>query len=221
MVDDMAGLKKSIDDFLTDKKSYQGAKTLVLSILEHYQKETGGIHMPTVVGAVAAICGERVIKLCHPEVYKISPQYIRSEDVEALIFRGNEKNLSLAEIVLYFSLAENDFSSHQDWFDDIVIRTSNAFGGDMFPALSVSEDYFPHEWSPNAQPVFRDLVDFISANHDIKDLGLVYMLATAVGTVIEMAEDIEGDCNDKGLLTQLAFEIMYGCACIPPVIDRA
>ncbi len=216
----MDALKKDIDDGLTDKKHYEGAKSLVLSILEHYLKETGEIHMPTVVGAAAAICGERALRLCHPEIYKASSQYIRSEDVENLVFWGDEESLSLTEIVLYFSSAKGGFSSNQDWFNDIIFRTLAAFGGDLFPALSTPEDYFLHEWSPNAQPVFRGLVDFISANHDIKDLDLVNMLATAVGTMIEMAEDIEGDCNDKDILVQLAFEIMYGCACIPPVIDK-
>lgn len=206
-----------IDNLLRNDDIYEASKSVTSSVLDKYYQEVGSIHLPTVIGALAALIGERVIRHCHPHMFSAEPQFIRSNDVEDFIFRAQDYNPTVCDILIYLGQSPNFEMDRDSWFDDIVLRTTSGYGGNNFPVLSIRKDYYPMDWSPNAQIKFRELVDFTIAHHNINDVNIVYMLAVGLGNVIDMAPDITEEFTDKTVLTQLALEIAYGCASMTPL----
>lgn len=208
----------TVNELLKNKKIYEGSKSIVLGVLDTYNEDMGGIDVPTVTGALAALLGERVIRYCHPDVLESGPQYIRSEAAEDLMFRGKNYGLPITKVVSFIVDYQSIKNLPQGWADDIVLRTTRSFGGGgMFPSLSIESDYYPQEWSPNAQMRFREFVDFTAANHALGMLEQVYMLAVGLGNFLEMSDDFTPILNDKKILFQLAMEVCYGCACMAPI----
>lgn len=209
----------AVKNILEDGVIHDGAKSVVLGILESYNKKTGKIHLPTVTGTLAALLGEGIMRHCHPpQIVEAGHQYIRLELVADLVFKGDKSNPAIIDIMSVFIEDGNELIGDKAWEDDIFIRTRQAFGGNgMLPNLSVGSDYYPYEGSLNAQVRFRELVDFTSANYRIHGLDKIYMLAVGLGNLLEMSRDLSDICNDKKKLFQLAVEIAFGCAFMAPI----
>lgn len=208
----------AVKNILENGVIHDGAKSVVLGILESYNKKTGKLHLPTITGALAALLGEAIIRYCHPpQIVDEGYQYIRSELVADLVFKGDKSNLAIIDIMSMFIEDGNALIGDKAWENDIIIRTRQDFGGNgMFPNLSVGRDYYPYEGSLNAQLRFRELVDFTSANYCVCGLDKIYMLAVGLGNLIEMSGDLSDICNDKKKLFQLAVEISFGYAFMAP-----
>jgi hypothetical protein len=95
-------------------------------------------------------------------------------------------------------------------------RTAGSVGGGqkMFPALSVPEKHFPHEWSPNACPRFRDDIARIGAKHGVAGVRLPFALAFAIAFLIGRTRHV----LPPAVGIALALDIMLGVSKMPPLV---
>lgn len=203
-------------DGAMDEAIASAANDFATALYDFYHEELEKFHLPTVAGAMSAIIGELIITHLHPE--EKGSGFVVSDNVKAFIFEGDEDFPPIADVL--FNLADPDAELlEEDEIADIILRTAQSFGSD-YPALSVPDEYYPTEWSPNAQVTFREYVQALLASYLISGIDRIYVPLIALGMMINEASEYSPELNDKRTLLQLSLEVMYGCSCIAPLKEK-
>ncbi len=195
---------------------------LFLALQEHYKDASGSLHLPTLVGALAAITGECAVTACHPELLGSTKNQMISSEPVSLLFFGNEAQLQngIAPTLMNALLMMKEppaslGSTHYDVAVN-VSRTTAEFMGKEVPKLTLTDaaDY-PREWSPQACARFRGFVAQLQNTHKLDATDMCFAASFATTCAIDCAPDL-GLAHTQPALRHLAIELAFGCAHMSP-----
>lgn len=174
-----------------------------------------GVHAETVIGAAAALTGEWALRASGGPLP--DKGYVFGGLPDPLLYQAeDEGQVSLWWIIR--SAAEEAGAEAGELPDiiDVVRRTAAAVGSDSYPALSVPDENFPQEWSPNACPRFRAEIERIREAHDLT----VEEIALALGFSTALLVDMTKGVLAPHIAAKLAVEIMIGTSRLAPLADE-
>jgi hypothetical protein len=99
--------------------------------------------------------------------------------------------------------------------EDVLANVARAVSGPLFSPLTVPQEHYPHEWSPNACPRLRRKITEIAAKYDLTRRELAFVLAPATGRLVVMTKAV----LDSAIEITLATEIAFGVAKMAPLIE--
>ena len=189
------------------KASTEAARVLI----EAYRTERG-VHAETLIGAAAALTGEFALRAMEP----VLPDegWVMSETVNLLLFENEERG----EIALWTVIRTGAVRAGASLDDlpnpvDVVFRVAEKVGSSPFPPLTIPERHYPHEWSPNACPRLRGMIEEITNKHDLSKTERAMAMAFAIIILIEETKEV----LPPAIAATLALEIMIGVSRMAPM----
>ncbi|MDH3236170.1 MAG: hypothetical protein OEQ29_21820 [Alphaproteobacteria bacterium] len=172
-----------------------------------------GVHAETLLGAAAALAGEFALRAAEP----ILPDegWVISTNAAGLLF----ENEASGEMTLWSIIrigAERSGVGKSDMPDpgEAYGRAAAAsFGSTSYPPLTVPAEHYPHEWSPNACPRYREAIAKIGALHGLPMKDLAMALALAITLIMSKTAQI----LPPAIAARLVLEIMIGVSRMPPL----
>lgn len=168
------------------------------------------------IGALAAMVGEFALR---SQIIKaglsVRPGHgwVHGSAADGLLFRdgrGYRGAKAIGLSVWDFIAPHCPANEHPD-LDAIVARTEAAIGGSPFPPLTIPNDQYPSEWSPNACVRHRQAVMTLALEHGESDpAGIAASLGIGIAVLV-------GHSNSPAIMAQLAAEVMIGTARMIPL----
>lgn len=190
----------------------QAASEIVQMLVAAYRTQRG-VHSETVIGAAAALAGEIALRVSEAQLPDSG--WVLSQRASALLSEDTAERPSMAAIVLQGALAARGKQEDLPDVREAAQRIANAVGGSPFPPLSVPQGHFPHEWSPNACPRYRDRLDELFDKHGLEGDQRAIAAALAVAMLITQTKDVLA----PETAATLALEIMLGVARMRPLSE--
>jgi hypothetical protein len=192
----------------------EAARALVEFLIDSYRDRNGGVHAETVIGAAAALTGEfaqRATGISMPEDIK---QFVFGNAINDVLLEGNKDGRVTVWQCFQQSLRDADLGATEfPNIEDVVANVARAVRGPSYPPLTVPEDHYPHEWSPNACPRLRHKITAIAARHNLTRRELAFALALATGRLVAMTQEV----LPPAIGITLAAEIAFGVAKMAPL----
>ena len=180
-------------------------------LINSYRNERG-VHAETLIGGAAALTGEFALRAVEP----VLPDqgWVLSEKSNALLFE-DEGHGEAALWTVIRAGAERAGAAPEDLPDpvSVVARVAAAVGGSPFPPLSVPNQHYPHEWSPNACPTLRAGIEKIAAAEGISGRDVAMALVCAIAILIDQTKKV----LPAAIAATLALEIMIGVSRMVPM----
>ena len=180
-------------------------------LMQSYQNDQG-IHCETIIGAAAALAGEFVLRASEPTLPDSG--WVTSTKSTGLLFENEARGkMSMWTII---RVGAEKAGAAPDALPDpveVVGRVAASLGQSPFPPLSVPEEHFPHDWSPNACPTHRDEIERIGAENGLSPSDLALELAMCIVFLMHQAKDV----LPPVIAATLALEIMIGVSRMAPM----
>ena len=195
-------------------RTMQAGLQLTRLLVKAYESDRG-VHAETVIGAAAALAGDFALRAAEPD--PPATGYLVSERAGALLFGTDPLGTTgLCGVIRQGAVKAGAAESEIPELEDITARIKEAMEGGPYPPLSVPEEHYPQEWSPNACPRLRGAVDEICRSHGLTGKGAATALVVACAFLINETRQVLppeiGAC--------LALETMIGVARMAPVMDE-
>jgi hypothetical protein len=184
----------------------QASTDIVNCLIAGYRNERG-VHAETAIGAAAALAGEFALRSTASKLPDSG--WVFSPETSQLIFGDPGLCDMLLETALQAGAAEADLPQSVE----LAKRIAGAVGGSPFPPLSVPQQHYPHEWSPNACVKFRAEIERIAATHQLSKLETVVAIVMAIQSLIVQAKS----ALSPAIAARLAMEIMGGVSHMVPL----
>lgn len=187
------------------------AQDMTGALMQAYRNEQG-VHAETIIGAAAALCGEFALCAAAEKSGQVLPDsgWVVGGIADALLYSGEISAWTLIRVAA--ARAGADDAALPD-MAEIVARTASAIGGSPFPQLSVPNQHYPHEWSPNACPRHRAAIAEIADRHGLSGEETVLALALSVSILISQTKEVIA----PALTARLAADIMIGVSRMAPM----
>lgn len=193
----------------------QGVENALYLMFADSYAQNGRLHAETVLGAVAALAGEFAMRATVPEVP--TEGWIIGDEINGLLF---EDSLNDAEVVTLWSIilryaraAGATALDEPDWMeicrDNMLAITEQR----SFPHLSVPQEHFPHEWSPEACPRFRPILFLLMEEHHLGLHEMALALAGVIGRLLLVCVPT----LPISVALLLVAQIMKGVSCMTPL----
>lgn len=180
-------------------------------LIDAYKNEQG-VHAETLLGAAAALAGEFALRAAEP----ILPDegWVISTNATGLLFE-NEANGDMTLWSIIRIGAERSGLGKSDIPDPVeaVARVAASLGRAPFPPLTIPDEHYPHEWSPNACPRYREAIAKIGAVHGLAMKDLAMAIALSIVLIMSKTAQILA----PAIATRLVLEIMIGVSRMPPL----
>lgn len=176
------------------------ANNIISFLIEEYMDEKG-VHAETVLGALAAITGDQILRST-ADIENVEDAWISSDAATEAIFGNEGVYEHLCAVVRN---AGGDLANVEDP-ESIIKRTVEAIGGSPFPPLTIPNDNYPLEFSPNAAFRYREKVRDILDQHNIPQEEYGQCCGYALGQLIDQMKEV----LDPALSLKIASEIMFG-----------
>lgn len=183
----------------------------VLSTVFPFYHSERGLHAETVIGAVAALTGHYALAATTTVVPGM-PQWIVSADTADLLVTGS-KTGGIAIGPLIAEAARRAGVATPPRPEEVLGRIAGALGGTPFPPLSIPQQHFPTEWSPNAVVRLRPVIDPVLEGEGLNPTEKALTLAVATGLLIGQTAAI----LPPDVACILALEISFGVAHMRPL----
>lgn len=195
------------------KKAGKGGTAIVNLLMQAY-RDGRGVHVETILGAIAVLAGEFALRAAVAVLPKQG--WIAGGPADALMFGGfpGEKNRpTMWSVVQVVAMTELGGMSQLPNMDVIATRASKAIAANSFPPpLSIPSEHFPREFSPNACPRFRGRIMAIAAEHDLDPTETALAFGFAIGILIKNTHQLV----PAKVLTTLAAELMVAMTRVAP-----
>ncbi len=170
-----------------------------------------GVHSETILGAAAALAGESALLASGDPIP--ASGWVVSEKALGLIFNAPTSSDMTIWAIMRIVLSHQDIEVDLPDPIEVTKRVAAAVGGSPFPPLSVPQEHYPHEWSPNACPNFRLHINNIAESHDLDRTGKAMALGYAIGYLLAKTKDT----LDTKIAVTLVLEIMIGVSHMIPM----
>ena len=192
-------------------KTIGQASNRIGKLLTQAYRNERGVHIETIVGAAAVLAGEFALRASVPRLPDTG--WIAGGPADALMFRGG-KPWTMWSMVQIAVLGTGIDISKLPNMDLIATRASSAIAAKSFPPkLSVPEQHYPAEFSPNAGPRFRGDILAIAQEFGLDPKETAYALALTLGILIKNGYGIV----PIEILATLAAELMVAVTRIVPL----
>jgi hypothetical protein len=183
-----------------------------------YTDRQNRVHVETMLGGAAALTGEfalRATGLPLPE-----HGFVLGDPINDILCEAKDR-LTLWDVLKstasVTSLKESDLPDHiaiiRGIAEAIGAISGKGDGDKTFPPLSIPDDNYPHEWSPNACPRLRERVAAIGKRHHLTPRQLAFALAYAIVGIIKEAQEILA----PAIAVRLVAEVMFATAKMAPL----
>jgi hypothetical protein len=190
--------------------SQVGAK-IAQHLMQAY-RDPRGVHVETIVGAAAVLAGEFALRASAPRLPDSG--WIAGAPADALMYEGSEKTpITLWSVVHTVVVALGVDKSQMPNPRAVALRASENIGKQYPPKLSVPIEHYPHEFSPNAAPRFRNDVMAIAREADLDPTETALSLAFTMALLIKNAHAVV----PAPILAQLAAELMIAVTRMAPL----
>lgn len=193
------------------KATMQACANFAKFLINEYRDERG-VHSETIIGAMAALAGEFALYAVEP----VLPDdgWVYSEAVNGLLFENETKGQTTLWSAIRVG-ARRAGASPDDLPDpiDVVARVAQSVGQSPFPPLSVPKKYYPHEWSPNACPKYRNQIAKLALEQNLSATESAIALGYGIGLLIAKTSDT----LPPAVAATLALEIMIGVSRMAPL----
>ena len=181
---------------------------LVQYLIKHYFRPPLGVRVEDIVGALSALIGEWVLRNVHQDQLP-QEQWIISPAVNKLLLE--DENCIWDQIIQTVAAIGADLDKIPSK-EQTAARVVAAFGK-AYPPLSVPQDHYPHEWSPNAGPVHRAKIQEIADKYGLRAGEVIVLLKQAlIAMLIETKRVIPIE-----VATTLALEMMVAVSKMRPL----
>jgi hypothetical protein len=201
----------------------ESAADELAQMLRHaYTDRDDRIHAPTIVGGAAALTGEFALRAAGLPLPKMG--FVFGEPINAILFDGRDDQATLWQIIettaSALGLPREDLPDAREIFARIAAAAAAIIqhrgDGTVFPPLSIPDEHYPTEWSPNAGPRLRGAVQEIAARYRLTPRQTALALGMATGNLIDQGKDV----LPPKIAFQLAVEIMFATAKMAPLTER-
>jgi hypothetical protein len=193
------------------KKISQAGGKIAQFLMQAY-RDGRGVHVETIVAAAAALAGEFALRASAPRLPDSG--WIAGAPADALIFGGfPDKRVTMWGVVHTVLVGSGADNSKLPNMNLIATRASSLIGKEFPPKLSVPLQHFPHEFSPNAAPRFRNDVAAIAREFGLDPTETALALAFTLAMLIKNAHGIV----PVDILAMLAAEIMVAMTRMAPL----
>jgi hypothetical protein len=192
------------------KKATEASRVIIDYLVAAY-RDPRGTHAETVIGAAAALAGAYAQRSVQPMAPGTG--YVVSDKVSEIMFSGGAIGQPLVGIILQFAESAGVPRDRLPDPQAINQRVIAAFNSSSYPPLSVPQDNYPNEWSPNASVRHCTRINALLAEYQLNAMeGAVALTAATAGLIKLTANAI-----DPGIATTLALEIMIGVSKMRPL----
>lgn len=190
------------------------SKELTTFLLAQYRDRNGSIHAASVVGAAAALTGEFAQRASGISLAEGKAGYVFGDLVNGVLIEDTAQGQPTVWDCLLLAardagVAERDIPDPVDVIKNVVA----AIGGPSFPPITVPQQCFPHEYSPNACVRLRPKVIDIADSLDLPRRDLAVALAMATYSLILLTREV----LPPAIGVRLATEISFGVAKMSPL----
>lgn len=202
----------SLDNLNTlSKATAQSSANFVNFLISEYKNERG-VHAETIIGAMAALAGEFALRASEPTLP--DEGWVHSETVNGILFENETKGqMTLWAAVRKGAIRRGASPDSLPDPQDVVACTAKSVGQSPFPPLSIPENYYPLEWSPNACPKYRAQIEKLAMEQGLSTTECAIALGFSVGLLIAKTSDI----LPPAIAATLALEIMIGVSRMAPL----
>lgn len=180
-------------------------------LIESYRDERG-VHVETMIGGAGALAGEFALRASEPAIPKKG--WVLSEKASNLIFGDEAKGeAGLWTVIAAGALRAGTGEDKLPKKEEVAVRTAAAVGGSPFPPITVAEQHYPHEWSPNACPRLRGGIEKIAEANGLDGTATAMAIAYAIGVLISQTKE----ALPPEISATLALEIMVGVSHMVPM----
>ncbi|WP_417453883.1 hypothetical protein [Kiloniella sp.] len=183
----------------------------ILKLLMQGYSSSSGVHTETILGAAAALAGESALLAAEDDIP--DKGWVMSEKAAQLIYdapTSSDKTIwTLIRIVLHNQKVEANLPDPAD----VAKRVAAAVGGSPFPPLSISQEHYPHEWSPNACPNYRLQINDIAERHGLDRTGKAMAMGFVIGFLLAKSKE----ALDTEVAATLVLEVMIGVSHMIPL----
>lgn len=189
----------------------QAADEIVRFLVASYA-DRRGIHAETIIGAAAALAGEFALKATTPDLPESG--WLFSDPANRLIHGTADGGApGLWDLLRDGALAAGAPADDLPDPREVAARTAKAVGSSPYPPLSVPDEHYPHEWSPNACPRLRAGIGEIAGRHGLATAEIPLALGRALVMLFGAAKGVLA----PAIAATLAVEIMVGVAHMAPL----
>lgn len=198
----------------TDITMRAGAE-LTRLLVKSYQSENG-VHAETVIAAAAALAGDFALRAAEPN--PPASGYIVSEKAGALLFGTDPLGTTgLCGVIRQGAVKAGANEQAIPELEEITARITEAMEeGGPYPPLTVPDEHFPQEWSPNACPRLRAAAADICKSHGLNAPKSATALVIACAFLINETRQV----LPPEIGARLALETMIGVARMAPVTEE-
>jgi hypothetical protein len=203
-------------------KAESAAHALAQMLRHAYTDRHNCIHAPTIVGGAAALAGEFALRAAGLPLPKMG--FVFGDPINAILFEGGDDQATLWEIIettaSALGLPREDLPDAREIFGRIAAAAATIMqrrgDGTVFPPLSIPDEHYPTEWSPNAGPRLRGAVREIALRYWLTPRQTALALGMATGNLIHQGKDL----LPPKIAFRLAVEVMFATAKMAPLTDR-
>ena len=185
-------------------------------LLVRSYKSERGVHAETAIGATAALAGDFALRAV--ERNPPASGFVTSEKVSALLFGTDPLGTTgLCGVIRQGAVKAGAAETAIPELEDITARIKEAIeGGGLYPPLSVPEEHYPQEWSPNACPRLRAAAAEICQSHGLNGPKSATALVIACAFLINETREV----LPPEIGARIALETMIGVARMAPVTEE-
>jgi hypothetical protein len=203
-------------------RAESAADELTQMLRRAYTDRNNRIHAPTIVGGAAALTGEFALRAAGISLPRNG--FVFGDPINAILFEGGDDRATLWEIIATTASAlgvpREDLPEAREIFGRIAAAAAAIMqhrgDGTVFPPLSIPDEHYPKEWSPNAGPRLRGAVQEIAARYRLTPRQTALALGMATGNLIDQGKDL----LPPRVAFRLAVEIMFATAKMAPLTER-
>jgi hypothetical protein len=192
------------------------ARDLISMLYGAYSRGEDAPHPETVIGAVAALTGEFMLRATGLPLPKIG--FVFDDQIDDMLYMSDEHMTiwnAIETVTAVTRLEAKDLPQPSALIQRVGCGVALAMQGEgkNFPPLSVPYENYPEEWSPNAGVRLRNSVFEIGRKHGCTRWQLAFALAYATVGIIRDAQEV----LSPAIGVKLAAEILFATARMAPI----